>query len=129
MHAIDLIGLLVPLTYLFMLAVEAIYPARAFPPRRGWRWLGLGFLVLMGVVSTVVPLVVPATWAEAHRWMDGTRLGVAGGTVVGYVVLSALMYVYHRAVHAVPLAAAAPALWPRKLSSTSIAAWGITILS
>jgi sterol desaturase/sphingolipid hydroxylase (fatty acid hydroxylase superfamily) len=103
MDAIDLVGLLVPLTYLFMLAIEAIYPARAFPPRRGWRWIGIGFLVLIGVVSTVVPLVVPVAWAEAHRWMDGTRLGVAGGTIVGYVVLSGLMYVYHRSVHAVPL--------------------------
>jgi sterol desaturase/sphingolipid hydroxylase (fatty acid hydroxylase superfamily) len=103
MDAVDLLGPLVPLTYLFMLAVESAWPARVFPPRRGWRWLGIGFLLLMGVVATVVPLLVDPAWAQAHRWMDGTRLGVAGGTVVGYVLLSGVSYAYHRTVHSVPL--------------------------
>jgi sterol desaturase/sphingolipid hydroxylase (fatty acid hydroxylase superfamily) len=35
--------------------------------------------------------------------MDGSRLGVVGGTVLGYVVLSGLSYVYHRTAHTVPL--------------------------
>ena len=37
MSTIDLIGLLVPATYLVMLGTEALWPARSFPPRRGWR--------------------------------------------------------------------------------------------
>src|SRR4051794_11327904 len=100
MHAVDLIGLLVPLTYLAMLAVEAAWPARRFPNRRGWRWIGIAFLVAIGTVSTVVPLLVPADWLAAHRWVDGTGLGVAGGTLVGWVVLSALAFLWHRASHA-----------------------------
>ena len=55
METVDLIGLLVPVTYLVMLAIESIWPARVFPERRGWRWVGIGFLLLMGVVATVVP--------------------------------------------------------------------------
>jgi sterol desaturase/sphingolipid hydroxylase (fatty acid hydroxylase superfamily) len=103
MTTVDLIGLLVPVTYLFMLAVEARWPARRFPERRGWRWIGVGFLLLTGTVATVVPLLVDPVWAASHRWMDGTRLGVVGGAVLGYVVLSGVSYAYHRTVHSVPL--------------------------
>jgi sterol desaturase/sphingolipid hydroxylase (fatty acid hydroxylase superfamily) len=105
MEPADLIALLIPATYLVMLAIEKWRPARAFPERRGWTWVGIGFLLLIGLVSGVVPLAVPAEWLAVHRWIDGTGLGIAGGTVVGYVVLSGFMYAYHRLVHTVP------ALW------------------
>src|SRR5574337_7424 len=85
MEAVDLIGLLVPATYLAMLAVESRWPARAFPPRKGWRWLGIGFLLLIGTAGATVPLVLPLDWMAAHRWMDGTRLGAAGGALAGYI--------------------------------------------
>ncbi|WP_372524896.1 sterol desaturase family protein [Piscinibacter sp.] len=103
MDAVDIVGPLVPITYLVMLAIEKWRPARAFPPRRGWAWLGMAFLVLMGVVATVVPLLVPAQWLASHRLIDGSGLGVVGGTVIGYVVLSGLSYIYHRTAHTMPL--------------------------
>lgn len=99
----DLIGLLVPVTFFVMFAVERWRPARAFPPRRGWAWLGVVFLVLIAAVGTVVPLAMDEQWLTAHRWFDGSGLGIVGGTIVGYVVLSGLMYAYHRTVHRVPL--------------------------
>jgi sterol desaturase/sphingolipid hydroxylase (fatty acid hydroxylase superfamily) len=100
MDAIEIVPLLVPLSYFVALAVEAHWPARAFPPRRGWRWVGFGFLVLIATVGTVVPLLLPLQWMAEHRWIDGTRLGVAGGTLVGWLTLSFLAYLYHRASHA-----------------------------
>ena len=100
METVDLIGLLVPVTYLVMLAIEARWPARAFPPRRAWRWLGIAFLLLIATVGTVLPLLLPLDWMAAHRWIDGTGLGVAGGALLGWVVLSALGFAWHRAVHA-----------------------------
>ena len=100
METVDLIGLLVPVTYLVMLAIEARWPARAFPPRRAWRWLGIAFLLLIASVGTVLPLLLPLDWMAAHRWIDGTGLGVAGGALLGWVVLSALGFAWHRAVHA-----------------------------
>jgi sterol desaturase/sphingolipid hydroxylase (fatty acid hydroxylase superfamily) len=103
MEVVDIVGLLVPLTYFALLAVERLRPARRFPPRRGWTWIGIAFLVLLGTVSTVLPLLFDPAWLATHRWLDGGRLGVVGGTVVGYVVLSGLMYAYHRTVHTVPL--------------------------
>jgi sterol desaturase/sphingolipid hydroxylase (fatty acid hydroxylase superfamily) len=103
METVELVGLLVPATYLAMLGIEALRPARAFPPRRGWRWIGIAFLLLIGTAGTAVPLLLPLDWMAAQRWIDGTRLGVAGGTALGWLVLSGLMYAYHRSVHAVPL--------------------------
>ena len=102
-EAADLVGLVIPLLYFVMLAAEARWPARAFPPRTGWRWLGLGFLVLIMTVGATVPMLLPLDWIAAHRWLDGTGLGVAGGTLVGWFVLSGVNFAYHRATHALPL--------------------------
>lgn len=103
MQAVDLISMLIPATFLVMLAVERRWPARVFPARRGWTLLGIAFLLLVGAISTTLPLLLDTGWLARHRWMDGTKLGVAGGTVVGYFVLSGLMYAVHRAYHRLPL--------------------------
>ncbi len=103
MEIVDLVGLLVPITFFVMLGVERLAPARHFPERRGWAWLGVGFLLLVAVLSTVVPLLFDEAWLAAHRWLDGTRLGVLGGTLVGWVVLSGLTFVWHRSVHRLPI--------------------------
>ena len=105
METVDLIGLSIPVIYLVMLGIESRWPARHFPPRRGWRLLGFVFLVLVMSVGAMLPLLLPLPWMEAHRWLDGSGLGVAGGTLVGWIVLSGLSFAYHRASHAVP------ALW------------------
>lgn len=99
MTAVDIVGMLVPVTYFVMLAAERLWPARAFPERRGWQWIGIAFLVLIGTISTIVPLLVPRPWLDSHRLLDGTRLGVVGGTVVGFVVMEAVIYAWHRTEH------------------------------
>jgi len=99
METVDIVGLMIPVTYFVMLAAEKLWPAREFPPRKGWQIIGIVFLVLIGTLSTVIPLLIPADWLSAHRWMDGTRLGVAGGIVVGYLVLSGIGYATHRTFH------------------------------
>ncbi len=99
METIDLLGLLVPVTFLVLLAIERLAPARQFPPRRGWTWFGIAFLLLIGVVSTVVPLLFDPAWLAAHRWVDGSGMGLVGGTLVGWVVLSGVSYAWHRGVH------------------------------
>jgi len=103
MEAVDIVGLLVPVTYLLMLVIESLFPARKFPPRRGWVWIGILFLLLLGTISTVLPLLIDPAWLTRHRWLDGSRLGVIGGVAVGYFVLSGVNYAYHRTVHTVSL--------------------------
>ena len=96
----DSIGLVIPLMFFAMMAVEARWPARRFPERPRWRWIGVGFLALLFTVGAVLPLLLPHEWMARHRWLDGTGLGVAGGAVVGWIVMSAFTYGYHRLAHA-----------------------------
>lgn len=99
MDTVDIIGLLVPVTYFAFLITEKLWPAREFPPRKGWQWIGAGFLLLISTIGVVTPLALPGEWLEAHRWLDGTRLGVGGGVVVGYVLLEGVVYAWHRSAH------------------------------
>ncbi len=99
MEAADLIGLAIPVTYFVFLLTERLWPARQFPSRKGWQWIGVAFLLLIATTGAMVPLLIPEDWLAAHRWMDGTGLGIAGGAAVGYFILSGVAYAWHRGVH------------------------------
>jgi sterol desaturase/sphingolipid hydroxylase (fatty acid hydroxylase superfamily) len=100
MEPLELFGLLsVPVTYAVMLVIERLYPARTFPDRPGWQWTGLAFLIVIMSLGVAIPLLLPMDWLEQHRWIDGTRLGVVGGTIAGYVLLQLAMYAWHRTAH------------------------------
>jgi len=103
MSAVDLFGLLVPVTFLVMLGIETLFPARAFPPIRFWRLKGIGFLLMAGILASTVPLLIPEDWLVRHRLMDLTSLGVIGGAAVGYLAVSLLSYVWHRSAHTFPV--------------------------
>ena len=100
MGAVELTFLLLaPATYFGMLAVERVLPARKFPHRPGWQWIGIAFLLLSMAIGNVLPLYLPLDWLAEHRWLDGTGLGVVGGAIVGFIVLELAVYAWHRSVH------------------------------
>ena len=100
MDAVGLLFLsLTPATYFAMLAAERAWPARSFPARSGWQWLGIAFLVLSMAIGTALPLYLPVDWMAEHRLVDGTSLGVIGGAIVGFVVLELAVYAWHRSAH------------------------------
>jgi sterol desaturase/sphingolipid hydroxylase (fatty acid hydroxylase superfamily) len=99
MSAIDIFGLLVPVTYLVMLEIEALFPARQFPPIPYWRLKGFCFLTVQGLLATLSPLVIPEHWLAAHRLINLEGLGVVGGAVLGYAVVSLASYAWHRSAH------------------------------
>lgn len=101
MSAIDIFSLLVPVTFVVFLGLEAAFPAQPWPARKGWRWLGIGFFLLLGLVSTTLPLVLPQKWLAAHRVLDLTGLGPAWGALVGYAALSLINALWHRTCHSV----------------------------
>lgn len=103
MTTVDLLGLLVPATYLAMLGLEALFPARTFPPIRLWRLTGVAFLILTAVAGTLAPLLMPADWLAAHRLLDLSRLGPIAGAAVGYAAVSFISYFWHRGAHTFPL--------------------------
>src|ERR1051325_8580197 len=96
----DLLGPAIPALYLAMLAVEARWPARSYPPRRRWRWLGLLFLALMIAASVSLPLLVPPAWLQRGALLRLQPLGVLPGIVIGLLVQTFLAYWWHRAEHA-----------------------------
>src|SRR6185295_9859990 len=99
MDAVDFFPLLVPVTWLVLFVLERIFPARTFPEIRGWGWIGVGALLLLGAVQTVVPLVLPTDWVGAHRLFDGTRLGLGGGVIVGGLAATLVSALLHRSFH------------------------------
>lgn len=107
MNDADLVGIAIPATFFLMLAIERLLArrsrGRAFPPRKGWTWIGIAFFLLVGAMSAMAPLLIPEAWLAEHRLFDGRPLGLAAGTLVGWIVLSAVGYGWHRLQHAVPL--------------------------
>jgi len=99
MTLVDALGLAVPLSFLALMAVEALFPAQALPARRGWRLAGVGFLIVMATIGTVLPLLIPPAWVEAYGLLDLSGLGPVGGFVVGWVLYTLVGYVWHRSAH------------------------------
>ena len=95
----DALGLAIPFTYLLFLGIEAIWPARSFPRVRGWRLVGVLAMVVLMSINVALPLALHEPWLRAHRLMDGARLGLLGGVVVGYGVVTLLTYFWHRLEH------------------------------
>ena len=87
--------------FLVMLLVERARPGRRFPhvPR---------FLARAAVLNLVQVLLVLAAgrfldpWLREHRPWSAERLGLWGGALLGYLVVTFLYYWWHRARHAVP---------------------------
>jgi len=99
MPADAILGMLTLGTYVTMMAVEALWPARQFPKLRFWRLAGVGFLVMVISIGVMMPLLLPVAWLAEHRVLDGTRLGVVGGVVVGLLASELVGYFIHRAAH------------------------------
>jgi sterol desaturase/sphingolipid hydroxylase (fatty acid hydroxylase superfamily) len=95
----DILALAIPAMYLVMAVIVMVRPARKYPDVRRWSLLGFGFLVVMMTLGAVIPLLLPVEWLATHRLLDGTKLGVGGGAVVGYLVLTFVAYWMHRFFH------------------------------
>lgn len=99
MQADEAVALLILATWLAFLAIERWRPARAFPAVRGWRRLGVAFLVLLFMLNGVLPALVPVSWMAAHSLLPGHRLGTAGGAAMGLLAVTFADYWLHRAYH------------------------------
>jgi sterol desaturase/sphingolipid hydroxylase (fatty acid hydroxylase superfamily) len=95
----EVLGLAFPVTYLLMYVTEKIWPRRSYPKVRGWGVIGILLTVLMMSVGIAAPMFIPVEWLATHRLIDGSKLGVIGGTVVGFLVFELGVYVYHRSCH------------------------------
>jgi sterol desaturase/sphingolipid hydroxylase (fatty acid hydroxylase superfamily) len=94
----DILGLLIPISFFTMLAIETLGTGRRWPDVRHWRLKGLGFFVLLMAINIVLPSLLPDSLA-AHSLLDGRRLGVGGGIGVGFLALTLAATLLHRAYH------------------------------
>lgn len=97
---LPLLNALIPLTYLAFMAVESIWPARSFPPVKGWRLKGLAFFLGTGLVMTTLGQGT-AAWSRGHHLFSIAGLGTVASAIVAFVVTDFLGYWIHRAEHRV----------------------------
>jgi len=86
------------LVALVMLRIEALAPGRQWPHVAGWWWRALTFnAVQVGIVWMAG--ITWDCWMIRHRFWSIDRLGVLGGAIVGYVVITFGSYWWHRWRH------------------------------
>lgn len=101
MSVLDLLLVATLAVFPVLMAFERFAPARWQPALPAWRTVGFGFFALYAAIGFFLPQALPAAWFEASL-LPGATLGVAGGTVAGYLAVTLAGYAWHRAAHASP---------------------------
>ena len=98
----SVLGIAIPVSFVFALVLERIFPARPLPKVRWWLAKGLVFFALTGAVNALVPaLVAKALGGRAPLHLAG--LGTVGGALVGFVMADLVGYWLHRTMHRTPV--------------------------
>ena len=95
----DAVGPILLSAFLLAFIIEALMPREAQPKIRGWRFVGIGFFIIGGIIAVLLPLLIPGEWVATHSLLPGMKLGIAGGFAVGFIAWSFLYYWYHRSEH------------------------------
>ncbi len=94
----DKIPLLIPLTFILMLVLERIRPAREQPKVRFWLAKGIAFQVIAAVLGSVPGAVIAATLAP-HALLELARLPLAAEFAIGLCAAELAQYWMHRTIH------------------------------
>jgi sterol desaturase/sphingolipid hydroxylase (fatty acid hydroxylase superfamily) len=100
----NLLTALIPLTFVLLLVIERLFPARPLPRVRGWLLKGIVFFVLGGALSGLLPGLITSLLG-GHVPFDLRGLGTVAGGLVGFALADFVSYWTHRILHNVP------ALW------------------
>lgn len=94
----EALGVAIPVIYFLLVALDARYSVRQFDSIRRWRWTGAVFLLMVLIVGSLVPLLLPQQWFKEHAVMDLSGLGLMG-IPIGLLVTTFFAYWFHRAEH------------------------------
>jgi sterol desaturase/sphingolipid hydroxylase (fatty acid hydroxylase superfamily) len=98
MKAEDVLGLLVPVTFVVFLVTERLFPRRQYPPVRFWNLIGFVCLIMTGLIATLMPMLLPASWTR-HHLFDLSGLSLISGVIVAYPLAALGSALLHRAFH------------------------------
>jgi sterol desaturase/sphingolipid hydroxylase (fatty acid hydroxylase superfamily) len=94
----DIFTALVPITFVAMLVVERLFPAREQPKVRFWLVQGIGFFALTAVIAAVPPAVFAGLLApHAPLHLDGLPVWLAGA--LAFIATDLVHYALHRVQH------------------------------
>jgi sterol desaturase/sphingolipid hydroxylase (fatty acid hydroxylase superfamily) len=98
MRLSDLVAITIPLFYILLLAIERRYTARTFNAVPHWRITGAVFFVMVLIVGSTVPLLIPVSWLQQHSLLNLSGLGLAA-IPAGWLAVTFAGYWLHRALH------------------------------
>ncbi len=96
-----LLTLAVPVMFVSLILIERLFPARPLVRIARWRFKGVAFFLLAGVLSTAAPML----WMDAVRdvrLMNLEWLGALAGGAVAFVGTQFFVYWWHRLMHRTP---------------------------
>ena len=94
----EVLGLLIPVSFVVMLVVEHSFAAKPLPRVRFWLLKGLVFFSFTGAVNALLPALT-ASALRGHTLFDLSGLGTLPGAVLGALVGDFFGYWLHRAMH------------------------------
>jgi len=98
MTADDIVALMIPATWLAMMAAEAAKPARSWPKMRLWRSRSMVFFIVYMTLNALLPGLLPPV-LSAHALLPLAASPLVVQVLAGYAVLSLASALLHRAYH------------------------------
>jgi sterol desaturase/sphingolipid hydroxylase (fatty acid hydroxylase superfamily) len=98
MNSEEIVALLIPLTWVVMLGIEALGTGRRWPAIHLWRTKGAAFLMMTMGLNAALPALLPPS-IRAHHLFDGARLGAVPSVAIGFFALTLANALLHRAYH------------------------------
>ena len=95
---LDPLSLIIIAMYALLMLYEALFPARALPHVKNWKWKGIAAFLIFFYLSSYLPLLWASILPEAQLF-DLTGTGAAAGAVAGILLYEFGMYWWHRAMH------------------------------
>src|SRR5262245_51488063 len=93
-----LVPVVIALAAVVMIVIEMRRPGRRWPQVAGWLWRS----ALLNIAQVAVVFIFGfawEAWLAERRLFSADRLGVTGGAIAGYLVITFTYYWWHRWRH------------------------------